>query len=270
MLSPLYGQLSPLRLPTKSAFDTTAALAVADTYIAAVEAADGQALESGVVNAIENFIIGLHQDGIWDAIKASCILAGARTLNGALVPLVGSAPTNFNFVSGDYNRETGLKGNASTKYLNTNRAENDDPQNNIHISTNITFHAGGINRCILGSAVTVSPTKVTEIIDNYGFRVRGSGLRSVAANATPTFLAAKRNSSAQFESRLFSTNYTNSATSVTPSSFNYYVYGRNNSGSLSIPSAHRISFYSIGESIDLALLESRVSTLMTDLATAIP
>ena len=33
--------------------------------------------------------------------------------------------------------------------------------------------------------------------------------------------------------------------------------------------AARLSFYSIGEHIDLALLDTRVSTLMTDLAAAI-
>ena len=32
----------------------------------------------------------------------------------------------------------------------------------------------------------------------------------------------------------------------------------------------RLSYYSIGESLDLAALDSRVSTLMSDLAAAIP
>jgi hypothetical protein len=77
-------------------------------------------------------VIGCKQDGIWTAIKASCILAGARTLTGALVPLAGTAPTNFNFVDADYNRKTGLVGNGSNKYLNSNRAGNADPQNSFH------------------------------------------------------------------------------------------------------------------------------------------
>jgi hypothetical protein len=67
------------------------------------------------------FVNGCKADGIWNAIKASCILAGARTLNGALVPLVGTAPTNFNFVDWCYNRKTGLVGDGSTKYLDSNR-----------------------------------------------------------------------------------------------------------------------------------------------------
>ena len=84
----------------------------AGAYIKSVEVADAQQLELAVAQAINQFVLGCKADGIWSAIKASCILMGARTLTGALTPLVGSAPTNFNFVSGDYARKTGLKGNA--------------------------------------------------------------------------------------------------------------------------------------------------------------
>jgi hypothetical protein len=55
----------------------------AGRYIAAVEAADGQLLEFAVGKAMNNFIVGCKADGTWDAIKASCILSGARTLTGA-------------------------------------------------------------------------------------------------------------------------------------------------------------------------------------------
>jgi hypothetical protein len=48
---------------------------------------------------VNAFVKGCKADGIWSAIKASCILAGADTLAGALVPLVGAAPTNFNITN---------------------------------------------------------------------------------------------------------------------------------------------------------------------------
>ena len=61
MLSPLYGQLAPLRVPTAVAAGPDAdALA----YIAAVEAADGQSLEEGVATAFTDFIVGCKADGI--------------------------------------------------------------------------------------------------------------------------------------------------------------------------------------------------------------
>jgi hypothetical protein len=50
-----------------------------------------------LVNAFDAFIKGCKTDGTWGAIKASCILAGWNNLDGALTPLVGAAPTNFNF-----------------------------------------------------------------------------------------------------------------------------------------------------------------------------
>jgi hypothetical protein len=52
-----------------------------------------------LVNAFDAFIKGCKTDGTWGAIKASCILAGWNNLDGALTPLVGAAPTNFNFGS---------------------------------------------------------------------------------------------------------------------------------------------------------------------------
>ena len=67
----------------------------AAAYIAAVEAADGQMLEPALVTAYNEFFVGCKADaspfaGVsnFDAIKASCIMAGARTLAGALVPLM--------------------------------------------------------------------------------------------------------------------------------------------------------------------------------------
>jgi hypothetical protein len=42
-----------------------------EAYIAAVETADGQALEPAIRTAYDQFIRGCKADGIWDAIKAS-------------------------------------------------------------------------------------------------------------------------------------------------------------------------------------------------------
>ena len=57
------------------------------------------------------------------------------------------------------------------------------------------------------------------------------------------------------------------ATSGTPVSSLIYVFGRGPGQSLTLA---RLSFYSIGENLDLAKLDSRVSTLMTDIAAATP
>jgi len=269
MLSPLYGQLSPLRVPTtmRRVSDDNDA----NAYLLAVESADGQELESGVITAVESFILGCKSDGIWSALKASCILAGARTLNGALIPLVGSAPTNFNFVSGDYDRESGLLGNGSTKYLNSNRAGNADPQDSIHQSVFLNTLSATQFQAFIG--VGASVTGATQLIKNVNHLARNRSSSTISSNSLVTgFLGCRRSSSTSLSIRH---NNSTSNASITSQAFsdpsaNHYVYARNQLPSAGLVSAARISFYSIGESLDLALLDTRVSTLMTDLAAAIP
>ena len=166
----------------------------AQAYITAVEAEDGESLESGVKDAINAFVVGCKSDGIWDAIKASCILAGARTLDGALVPLVGSAPTNSNFVSGDYSRTTGLTGNGTTKQLNANRPGNADTQNNIHISSYlVTGRDGGSGRYVCSD---VGLKNIVGGVTGFRARVNGLALRSLATvNSVPCLLGVSLSAS---------------------------------------------------------------------------
>jgi hypothetical protein len=84
--------MNPRLLVPRATFDADAA-----AYLRAVEAADGQALETPVKRAVDDFFKGCKADGTFSALKAACLLCGARTLAGALVPLVGTAPTNNNF-----------------------------------------------------------------------------------------------------------------------------------------------------------------------------
>jgi len=248
------------------------------SYVAAVEAADGQDLEFGVAKAINDFVLGCKNDGIWDAIKASCILAGARTLNGALVPLVGTAPTNYNFVAGDYNRETGLLSNGSTDYLDTNRANNADPQNNQHMAVYVSATGNGTS---IGAGATNTGTS------GVGRRNPSSAntavLRSQNGGTPPSvdidktdvqwlsgLAGISRSSSTSFVGRSGGTNKTFTVASQVPYSANIFVFGRNSGGSLNDPAASRLAFYSIGESLDLAALDTRVSNLITAIGAAIP
>jgi len=250
----------------------------ARAYISAAQTADGSKLEPAVAKAINDFVAGCKTDGIWTAIKASCILMGARTLSGALTPLVGSAPTNNGpFVSGDYNRKTGLVGNGSTKYLNSNRANNADAQNNFHHSVYVSeMAAAGSGQALMGfgSSVTGSTMFVRSPSPdgNVFFRNRSAttdpqnGLSAVAG-----FWAQRRSSSSEFVVRAGGSSLTYGRTSEDPGSQPVFVFGRSSAaGALELPSPHRFAFYSIGESLVLSLLESRVSALYTAIGAAIP
>jgi hypothetical protein len=239
-------------------------------YIAAVQAADESAspgvgvLEIGTVKAIDDFVTGCKADGIWSAIKASCILAGARTLTGALVPLVGTAPTNVGglFVSGDYNRKTGLVGNGTTKHLNSNRNNNADPQNSKHHSVYLTIIGTGIviNTAGAGGISGQSGITSTSLRAN-------NGPGSIEITISTGFTGVSRSLAGSYAGRASGSNSTSNTASQTPLNENVGILGRvNNSGH----SSHRIAFYSIGESLNLALLDARVTDLINAFGAAIP
>jgi hypothetical protein len=261
--------MSPRLLRPRASNNNVASDADARAYIEAVRLADGQYMEPAVQLAINAFVAGCKTDGIWSAIKASCILMGARTLSGALTPLVGAAPTNNNFVSGDYNRTTGLVGNGSNKALNSNRNNNADPQNNFHAAVWVQTADPNSSRAYFGAGAATNEPGAT----NFGrgsssgmfFRCRG-GLVQPAINATG-LIGVNRSASASYVYRAGGTSATSSATSETPVNANLFVFSATNSA---FPAAARMSFYSIGESLDLAMLDSRLATLNTAIGAAIP
>jgi hypothetical protein len=236
----------------------------AAAYLDLVEDEDGQALEAGVRKAVDDFVKGCKADGIWSDIKAACILAGARTLDGALVPLVGSAPSNTSLVSGDYDRENGLTG-GSGKRLDTNRAANADPQNDFHMS--VYVHTVPTSQAFAAHMATAANN--TQIFRNnsatdLGWRCRSSTARNVSNSNVTGLIGANRSSSGSF------TAYYNGATTTfndadSATNQNLFVLGNTNN----LWSNARLQFYSIGEATDLALLEGRLDTLMADLATAV-
>jgi hypothetical protein len=239
----------------------------AAAYITAVEIADGQPLEIGVRVAIHSFVKGCKADGIWPAIKASCIMAGARTLAGALVPLVGPAPTNFNFVAGDYNRKTGLVGNGSTKYLDSNRNNNADPQNSKHVAAYVVSIGSGGGRPFVATSTGTGRTFITDSVQVTVNRSTFSGATAVVA---PCLAGASRNSSATFDLRRNDQTVSfTGVTSETPLNQNLFVY-RRQAASITEYSDARLAFYSIGESLNLALLDARITTLINTFGAAIP
>jgi hypothetical protein len=243
----------------------------AKAYLDAVEAADTQALEAAVRKAVDDFVKGCKADGIWSAIKASCIMAGARTLEGALTPLVGSAPTNAggSFVSGDYDRKTGLKSNGSTKRLGSNRANNADPQDSKHIAVWQTASedrslnpASPIGNVFGGSVAFLSTNQTTRFARiNSGNFGGGEPDTSVLVG----LWGGNRSGSTALTQRFGGTNYSYTVSSSAPSSDEIWVFARNNTAF----TPARVAFYSIGESIDLADLDTRVGNLMSDLDAAI-
>jgi len=239
------------------------------SYVAAVEAADGEPLEFGVAKAINDFVLGCKNDGTWDAIKASCILAGARTLAGALVPLKGTAPTNFNFVTGDYDRETGLVGDGSTKYLDSSYAYPVSLQNNCHSSAWFSdVGTVGLPVAAYGDANADGSYLAPQAARLYQ---SSTSVFVPSDTSTTGFRGTSRSSSASFIYRSANADETANIPSfaVTHQSLGMFAR-RRNTGAYDNYSDARLAFYSIGESLDLTALDTRVSALITTIKAAIP
>jgi hypothetical protein len=251
-------------------------------YIDRVVAADVAAgntlgLEVGVRDAYDVFIrdsinvgdLGTSGGVLSQAnsiIKAAPIMAGARTLAGALVPLVGPAPTNFNFVAGDYNRKTGLSGNGTTKYLDSNRNNNADPQNSKHVAVRVsTIGAGSIFNS--GPAGTAGRTGLAT--DGFASCNNDVGTFNSVPLPVVGLLGVSRSSSINYTYRANLSNTTVSASSGAPNNSNILFYARPGTPPDSYATS-RLAFYSIGESLDLALLDARVTILINAIAAAIP
>lgn len=242
-----------------------------NAYITAVENTDGQALEDGVRNAINAFIVGCKADGIWSALKATTILMGARTLLGSLVPLVGPAPTSVNFLATDYNRKTGLLGNGSTKRLQVAYANAAGQQTNRHDAVFITSAAStaAISNFWWGEPSGGSTLQGAQAATTGDFLYRAwTGSNSTITGTAPTgLLGVSRSSSTSVIARVNGVNNPATLTAATPpvgSNVHYYSAQTTNF------STARMNFISVGDNIDLALLDSRVSALYSALQAAIP
>ena len=240
-------------------------------YIDKVEKADGQNLEYDVAKAINDFVVGCKADGIWSAIKACCILAGARTLDGALVPLVGTAPTNYNFVSGDYDRETGLVGDGSTKYLDSNRNNNTEPQNNKSVGAYISTLSSqtGVFRWSLGDSGSTVLGQWNTDDKHYGRVNDQNGIRPGSTSPETGFVGASRNTASSITFRVGQSDYLVNPANDLYGDVNIHLFKRNSTNTPGYTNA-RLAFYSIGESLDLAALDTRVSALITAIGAAIP
>jgi hypothetical protein len=253
----------------------------AAAYITNVEAADlaaGQSggLEDEVKLAIHDFVKGCKNDGIWPALKASCILAGAKTLAGALVPLVkqpaDSAPARFGTEGGwNYNRETGLQGNGTNNYINSGRANNADPQNSNHNSYYASsVQTGTDSKQIMGDSLgSTGANNIRTASSNSVYFVQNRTNTGVAPGisvaGSEDFFGVARSSDSSISVRVNNTSTPVASTSQVTSTSNIFIF----SGGSGYSNA-RLAFYSIGESLNLALLDTRVSALITAIGAAIP
>ena len=243
------------------------------TYLAAVAAADGAPVETAVAVAVDDFFRGIKADNTFSAIKAACLLCGARTLAGALVPLVGTAPTNVadGFVAGDYTRggaTPGLQGDG-TSYLDSGRAPSDGELNDAHLACYVSAAATS-NTHYKAGAYSIA-TQQTILRSNFGTFIAsvnsGNFAASGGGNAVGLF-GASRFAADSSEFRVAGETTPDSTASDASSTQNITIFARND-GTPDGFFDGTIAFYSIGEALDLEALDARVTALVTAIGAAV-
>ena len=253
-----------------------------------VAAGNIQGLERSVTDAISTCLQALVADGILGVsggvlsasaslIKAACFMQGARTLSGSLVPLAADmpAPTNFNFVAGDYNRRLGLVGDGITKCLDTNRANNADAQNSKHLCVYATSVSNSIQAFAGARTPVVDSTGQISVTAAANSPSAGRCNTETAQNgaslpiAGATLFGVSRQSSTAFTYRVAGINNISTAVSQTPTAVSIGIFARKTGTSFDTFSSSRLAFYSSGQWLDLAVLEARIAALSAAIQAAI-
>jgi hypothetical protein len=273
---------------TPSEFDSDAL-----DYISRVEIVDGEELEPEIKTAINDFVVDLKSRDLWNKISAACIMAGARTLAGALVPLKGPNPGNNAFTDSDYNRATGLKGDGEQKFLLSN-VYNNDIEEDRHLSFYVTEGdyqsyelqplIGTLNLSLPDKGVNRIHTTnmLNQIIGTLNQKRNGNNIFTACYDPNdPRFIHGLYSITCESYTRSLTALWGNSKTDGWPdcphdsystidledfSSNNnpdyIYIYSDSESGG---KTAHRGSWYSIGLHINLFELKDCVDTFFNNL-----
>jgi hypothetical protein len=253
-------------------------------WIDAVQAADGQALEPAVITAMVDLIEGIKTDysGFAD-FESMLIMAGPRTLAGALVPFRGPAPTNDGFVSGDYDRRAGFSGGGNGKSIATNYSFSADRRTSHHVVFNT--HSGSAGSWLIyftnASNFSLSQTTGTVSVQQNGSVVsdiRVSSARNTLTAPQSTLVTQTGyNTPPGFRGiqRLIDTEFTVLGTSATSTP---HIKTSCTAGEWLLSPFHllpnepvntgtgNMNFWCAGAGIDLAALRTRLQTYETTLA----
>lgn len=260
----------------------------AKNYISRVEAADSDYLEQPVKRAINKLIRRLKSTPSpiaatqWDAICAgtALLMCGAKTLTGALVPLHKDmpTPTNYNFVSGDYNRRAGLKGDGTTKFLGLGINNDSVPQDDRHLAAWQTEHCSrDADRALVGCGLAVTSNANSQLLFRPDDRrPRLSVLTAgdvIVSDATSTLgmYCASRSTATNIMERYGGVSEQRSSTSSTPAIAEILAFSRGTSAASPAQLADsRMPWVSFGRAVDPADLDFAIGEYLTTLAAVLP
>ena len=243
----------------------------AQAWISAVETADAQSLETGVKNAMNQLVLDLKSNSIWTAMGTFVSLMGARTLAGALIDVKtpSLSYTNVNFVSGDYNRTTGLVGDGSTKYLNTGYDNNVNSQDDksLWVMAHTVDTSGSTGYIGIGNTGVNGASRITVGAGGTDISARLNTLNpATRAGGNVAGLIGGRRviSTTQFA---YGNNgeTSGSFSSQTPLAGNIYVFAINETGTPAKFTNARLRACAVGANHDLTLAQNCMNTYIASI-----
>jgi len=178
-------------------------------------------------------------------------------------------PTAFgSWASGDYSRSgstPGLKGNATTKYLDSNFAGNETPLEDQHLACYATEASGAATHSKIGTAnAAANAYDIVRAADRAYFYSRTSSFFFTGTGiGNLTGMHGMSRSGGTVSGRVAGVDYSAERAAVASPTGNNFVFAYNLDGTATEKSSGRLAFYSAGTAIDLAALDERVTNLVT-------
>jgi hypothetical protein len=202
----------------------------------------------------------------WDTMKSAASFVGVG-IQGITVPLRDGMPviTENNFVAGDLNQLTGLKGDASLKYLSTGVLDNDVGQNDYSISVWVTDNVP------LDNAYWIGSTRLAQRSSGNNTAVKFSAQNNSSAQVNPSpdlvdgFIGQTRTVGTDFDwfINTNSGNFVKASIAPVGQGISVFAYDAGTN-----PNASRIATYHVGPALNLATLEGLQETLLSEVAAA--
>jgi hypothetical protein len=210
--------------------------------------AAGGTLTTTEQNATLQLVLDLKANSLWTPMKAIYPMVGASA--AACAQNLKSSSFTGTFTSGWTFASTGVKGNGTSAYMNTNYAQVLGDTDNNHISI---YSRTDLNSAISDMGVVqglLETNILSRLTNQFYFRMQGANNTTVSSANSLGFFMANRVSSTEVKCMKNSTITTVSNTSTgVITSLNIFLGAFNFNGSAAAYSAREFAFSSIGEGL---------------------
>lgn len=243
------------------------------TYLDNIRAAGGS-ITMGSLMSIDRFVRDCKLGGFWDKFQEVMPIAGAD-LTSALIKLkyvtTAGMTAGGGLVAGDYTEATGVAGNGTTKFINSNFSASNlavTGQMSAYLREQETATAAwmGVNDAA-SHAFRLGSTTGSNANSFWG-GVANSAI--MPANPTPGFYLSQRVSATDLQLYRNGVSQNTNATNTVPvaPALNIYLLARNDNAAVATTTAKKLSFFSIGAVLtatEIPLFYTAVQNLQTAL-----